>query len=65
MYCKLSQLGDSQTTLLMPFSCFMKKSTMKSYLHADQSKCTYYPNYFVTIIKKNYVKVYTDSTSIL
>ena len=42
-YCKLSLLGDSQTTLLTPFSCFIRyENTL-----VDQSKRTYYPNYFI------------------
>ena len=42
-YCKFSQLGDSQTTLLTSFSCFMKNTLV------DQSKPTYYSNYFIKV----------------
>ena len=38
-YSKFLQFGDSQTTLLTSFSCFIAL--------VDQSKPTYYPNYFI------------------
>ena len=43
VYGKFSELGDSHTPLLTSFSCFIAlwKHTCR------QSKCTYYPNYFI------------------
>ena len=43
-YCKFSQLRDSQTTLLTPFRASLHYENSL----VDQSKCMYYPNYFIT-----------------
>ena len=49
-YCKFSQLGDSQTTLLTPFSCY--ENTL-----VDQSKRTYYPKNFIILITYSVCKM--------
>ena len=42
-YCKFSQIGESQTTLQRPF----RASQRHEITLVDQSKPTYYPNYFI------------------